>query len=150
METARRLCTALAANKGQVPVIKALLELRGDPSLANSRGRTPCTVAQRSNHHGARDCLQGWLQMSKERRDVVITYGWDYFEMPTWRPDIHSRFPAHLRAQVYAMAVSCDGELAPVLHFIATGIDALKRKRTLEIRISPFVNDMFSSEVQRV
>ena len=46
-------------------------------------------IAQRRNHHGARDCLQGWLQMSEERRDVIISYGWDYFELPTWQLNIH-------------------------------------------------------------
>ena len=87
-----------------------------------------------SNQHAARDCLQGWLQMSQERRDVVISYGWDYFEMPTWRLRDHSEFPAHLRAQVYAVAASlADMHIAPVIELIAKGIDALKRKRALEI-----------------
>ena len=86
-----------AAHHGHVPVIKALLELRGDPSLVNSGGLTPLAYAQLRNQHGARDCLQGWLQMSEERRGVIISYGWDYFELPTWRPSIHYRFPAHHR-----------------------------------------------------
>ena len=115
--------------------LKALLELRGDPSLVNSNGETPLTVAQRTGrnlHHGTRDCLQGWLKMSQEQRSVIITYGWDYFELPTWQLRIHSRFPAQLRAQVYAVAVSCSG-LGPVFHLIVKGIDARNRKRTLEI-----------------
>ena len=72
--------------------------------------------------------------MSEERRGVIISYGWDYFEMPTWQLNDHSEFPAHLRAQVYAVAVSLAGmHIAPVLELIAKGIDALKRKRALEI-----------------
>ena len=72
--------------------------------------------------------------MSEERRDVIISYGWDYFEMPTWRLRDHSEFPVHLRDQIYAVAVSlADMHIAPVLDLIAKGIDALKRKRALEI-----------------
>ena len=63
-----------AAGNGQVQVIKTLLELRGDPSLVNSFGNTPLAIAQHQDHHGARDCLQGWLQMSEERRGVIISY----------------------------------------------------------------------------
>ena len=123
-----------AAYNGRVLVIKVLLELRGDPSLADIDDETPLAVAQRFNQHGARDCLQRWLQMSEEQRGVIIAYGWDYFEMPTWRPSIHYRFPAHLRAQVYAVAVSlADMHIAPVLELIAKAIDSLKRKRALEI-----------------
>ena len=60
------------------------------------------------NNHGpgARYCLQGWLQMREEQRSVIIAYGWDYFEMPTWRLRNHAEFPAHLWAQVHAVAVS--------------------------------------------
>ena len=113
---------------------KALLELRGDPSVVNNYGRTPLAWAQLLNQHAACDCLQGWLQMSEERHSVIIAYGLDYFEMPTWRPSIHFRFPAHLRAQVHAVAVSlADMHIAPVLDLIAKGIDALKRKQALEI-----------------
>ena len=82
------------------------------------------------------DTRRGWLQMSEERRDVIISYGWDYFEMPKWRLRDHSEFPAHLRAQVHAVAVSlADTHIAPVLDLIAEGIniDALKRKRALEV-----------------
>ena len=72
--------------------------------------------------------------MSEERRSVIISYGWDYFEMPTWRLRDRSEFPAHLRAHVHAVAVSlADMHIAPVLELIAKGIDALKRKRALEI-----------------
>ena len=90
----------LAAGNNQVPALKVLLELRGDPSLVSNDGFTPLTLAQQENHHGACDCLQGWLQMSQEQHAVIMTYGWDYFEMPTWHTSIHSRFPAHLQAQV--------------------------------------------------
>ena len=83
-----------AAYNNQVPAIKTLLELRGDPSLVTNDGLTPLAVAQQHNRHGVCDCLQSWLQMSGEQRTVIITYGWDYFEMPTWHPSIHSRFPA--------------------------------------------------------
>ena len=123
-----------AAYNGHVTVIKTLLELRGDPSLVNNAGVTPLAIAQHelNNHHSVRDCLQGWLQMCEERRNVIITYGWDYFEMPTWRLSDHSEFPAHLRARVHAAAVSL-ADIAPVLDLIAKGIDALKRKRVLEI-----------------
>ena len=121
-----------AVTTDQVPVIKVLLELRGDPSLVNSEGDTPLAMAQQQHNHGARDCLQGWLQMSEERRGVIISYGWDYFELPTWRPSIHYRFPAHLRVQICAVAVSL-AAFAPVVELIAKGIDALKRKRALEI-----------------
>ena len=58
---------------------------------------------------------------------------WDYFELPAWRLRDHSEFPAHLRAQIFAVAVSLsDMHIAPVLELIAKGIDALKRKRALE------------------
>ena len=70
--------------------------------------------------------------MSEESQGVIISYGWDYFELPTWRPSIHYRFPADLRVQFCAVVVSL-ANIAPVLHLIAKGIDALKRKRELEI-----------------
>ena len=123
-----------AADRGQIPAIKTLLELRGDPSPVSNHGFTPLALTQQRNQHGARDCLQGWLQMSEERRGVIIAFGWDYFEMPTWRHNIHFRYPAHLRAQVHAVAVSlAHMHIAPVLDLIVKGIDALKRKRALEI-----------------
>ena len=103
-------------------------------SPGQSEGYTPLAIAQRLNQHGARDCLQGWLQMSVEQRDVIISYCLDYFELPTWRLREHSEFPVHLRAQVHAVAVSlADMHIAPVLELIAKGIDSLKRKRALEI-----------------
>ena len=70
--------------------------------------------------------------MSEAQRNIITTHGWDYFEMPTWQPIIHFKFPAHLRVQSCAVAVSLT-ELAPVLGLIVKAIDALERQRELEI-----------------
>merc|ERR1712188_284355 len=106
-----------AAHMGNVKMIKTLLELGGNATALSLFGNTPVQLALfgRYTNPVPHDCIQGWLQMSEEQRGVIIAYGWDYFEMPTWRTGIHANFPEPLRAQVCALAVSCNGDLAPVL-----------------------------------
>ena len=123
-----------ATSKNRDTEIKLLLELGADVNAVDKDGNTALDLAVKENSLVARACLESWIKMSEEKRNLIIADGWDYVEMPTWRPSIHYRFPAHLRAQVHAVAVSlADMHIAPVLELIAKGIDALKRKRALEI-----------------
>lgn len=112
--------------------LKTLLESGGDTSVVNEVGMTPLGMAALHHNHAARDCLQSWNNMRDDQRNVIRTFGWDYFNMPTWSLHVHSEFPLQLRAQVFAVAVSV-GDLAPVLDLVAKGLDALKRRRKLVI-----------------
>ena len=84
-----------------VRMLKLLLELGGNHTRSSLRGDTPLDLAQwkherasEAGHDAARDCLQAWLAMSEEHRGVIKDHGWDYYELPAWQPNIHSRFPA--------------------------------------------------------
>jgi len=119
----------IAADKGSVAVLKTMLELGGDASSTNYRGDTPLAIALRQCRHEACECLQGWLQMSSEHRAAVTTYGWPYFEMPTWRPRDHHIYPSHLRSQTLAIALSVPQIFGDtnMLMLFTSALDARKR-----------------------
>merc|ERR1711939_93866 len=124
-------------DKENTEVLKRLLESRADVNAVDKDGNTPLDLAVMCNSHVSRECLEGWIDMPEEKCNLVIAYGWDdysvvHFEMQTWRLRDHTEFPDDFRAQVHAAAVSLSG-LAPVLNLIAKAIDALKRKRALEL-----------------
>jgi len=112
-----------------VSAAKVLLELGSSINQASDMGFTPIDIACNQ----CRDYVAQWSGLTRDERTAVMTYGWEYFELPKpWIETIHIDFPFDFRKQVAATLISLlvnsgtDGALDVVL-LTVQAMDCLKR-----------------------